>query len=138
MRYAAHNVRKGTWTKPTMEAYLTSCCVPDKVSKDVWKYCSEKIPEFMENDDERYIPYIWLSTMPMSAFIETVMHLLFHGIVASIMNVMDRFMSDHGTKTAFEARVNPHIAEIVHLRLEWLKLKPVPKKMVGRTRIWHG
>ena len=98
VRYAAHNVRKGVWSKAVMEDYLNTCCVPQKVVDGIWKYCSPRSPEFLNDDDERYIPSIWLSTVPMHSFIETVMHLLFHGIVASIMSILEKFMSDHGKK----------------------------------------
>ena len=56
------------------------------------------------------------------------MHLLFHGIVAYIVEQMEDFMKRHGLNKKFEKEVNQHLLELCVLRLDWCKIKTLPKK----------
>ena len=56
------------------------------------------------------------------------MHLIFHGVLASIVEVLDSVFTDLKLGTRFENSVNANLLEVESLRLERCKAKPVPKK----------
>ena len=68
-------------------------------------------------------------------FIETPLHLIFHGIMDDVIKVMHKFMSEHNMLRGFENLVNRDLSGISTLRLEWCKTKELPKNMVRRKRI---
>ena len=65
-----------------------------------------------------HIPEVWMSDVTMSAWIETGMHQLFQGIVASIMIAMDDLLTSEKRATSFYLLVNPYLIEIQCLRLD--------------------
>ena len=73
-------------------------------------------------------PKIWDSNVPFDAHLDCGMHLLFHGIVAYIVEQMVNFMKFHGLNKKFEKEVNHHLLELCLLRLDWCKVKTLPKK----------
>ena len=72
-------------------------------------------------------PRIWDGVVPMDAYLDCCMHLLFHGIVAYVIEIMDGFMAHHGLTKKFEREVNGHLLELCLLRLDWCKVKTLPK-----------
>ena len=65
----------------------------------------------------------------MSAWIDAGMHHLFHGVVHRIMLEMKNVFTDKARQTPFENLANPHLQEIVSLRLDWMHVKQFPKTM---------
>ena len=62
-------------------------------------------------------------------FIETPLHLIFHGIFDDVVKAMHKFMSEHDMLREFKNLVNRDLSEISTLRLEWCKTKELPKKL---------
>ena len=71
---------------------------------------------------------IWQSRLDINSFIDCGMQLIFHGVLASLLEVLDSVFTDVKMGTAFENTVNVYLLEIELFRLEWCKTKPVPKK----------
>ena len=103
-----------------MSEYLNTCAVPDSVIDDVW---NKNKPVHgvirsgvatMENQ-KNVIPQMWLSTLCISSWIDAGMHHIFHGIVSTIMNELESFMTDHKKCKAFERLANPYLEEIKEL-----------------------
>ncbi len=67
--------------------------------------------------------------MVMNAYVDCGMQLVFHGVVAYICEVMESFVSDHGLSLSFLSIANEHLSEIEELKLEWCKMKCLPKKL---------
>ena len=63
----------------------------------------------------------------MSLFIDCGMYLIFRGIVAYTVVKMEEFMKDHGMSQQFERLSNHHSQDIQSLRLDWCKIKLLPK-----------
>ena len=104
VKAAEFNVRVGHWNKGTMTAYLRTCAVSRRVIDNVWRV-GKKLKRVEGNDDvvdyedgeldngwtatssDTY-PKIWDSNVPFDAHLDCGMHLLFHGIVAYIVEQM--------------------------------------------------
>ena len=76
-----------------------------------------------------YIPFVWLSVVPMCAWIDAGMHHIFHGIVARNMLIMEDVFTHKDKNSTFQELVNLHLMEIQHLRLDWLHVKTLPKTL---------
>ena len=82
--------------------------------------------ELLTDEDNKVVPKMWYTKVKMNSFIDCGMHLIFHGIVACIMGVLDGFITDHKLGPTFESIVNVHLVEIESLKLEWCKTMPLP------------
>ena len=76
---------------------------------------------------EVYIPFAWLSCVPMRTWLEAGIHHMFHGVVARIMLVMEKVFTEEDNNSTFEDVVNPYLLEIQALRLDWLHVKSLQK-----------
>ena len=143
--FAAFNVAAGVWTKTTMNVYLRTCSVAKTVRDYVWQVSKSQnaittLEEIIEEDgevsdgfqpktNEMYIaPYIWYSKLVMSSYVDCGMHLVFHGVLAYTVEVMERFITDHKLSNQFLDLVNDYLDDIEGHRLEWCKVKTFPKK----------
>ena len=142
------------WGKEKTETYLKTCSIPTDVSSIIFDKCNaikqstlasnkeinESTPASNEEIDDGfadshqvmftdydYVPYVWLSCVSISAWIDAGMHHIFHGIMGSIMNVVSLFMKSEDKAATFESLVNPHLIEIQYLRLDWCHVKILPK-----------
>ena len=121
LRFAAHNVAHFDWNKGTTQAYLRSCAIPDRVTDKMYKQLHE-----MEDSEEKtdtasqsdsYVPYVWRSIVLMCAWMDAGMHHIFHGIVATIMMVMEEVFAGEARQAPFEDLINPYLLSIQELRL---------------------
>ena len=145
VEFATYHVKKGLWTKATMNAYLRTCAVASRVRDGVWASVKGDVRDKEDNDcntddeiddgympitrsDDEYIPKLWYSRMAVNSFVDCGMHLIFHGVLATIVETVDVFVTDKKLGMAFERTVNEYLLEIKCLRVEWCKLKPMPKK----------
>ena len=86
-------------------------------------------------------PRIWNSCLDMSCFVATILHLLFHGVIPDIMEVIYNIINENSLGTAFDRHVNLILKDIANLRLEWLKIKTFPpsqwlaEDVLGLSRI---
>ena len=96
------------------------------------------------NEEEILImpyPTLWDSGYDIRCFIDPPLHLLFHGIVPSVMAAIHSVLKDHNKLSPFETMVNVHLTKIMTFRLDWCKIKNLPKKLwlgedvLGFTRI---
>ena len=55
------------------------------------------------------------------------MHLLGHGIVGTLIEEIKKVMTHHGLWTTFIEFVNPMLEDIASFRLDWCKVKTLPK-----------
>ncbi len=62
----------------------------------------------------------------MDMFIEAPMHLLFLGIVKSIMEVSEKYMKDDKLATKFNNDANIYIAQLEAVRVDYLLIRQLP------------
>ena len=130
--YAFHNAtisdRSQRWLKQQIEPYLKSMGMNQKVINGLWKSVVHKRKN-PNADTLPFVPYLWKvqHVLPMEKFINSPMHLLFHGVVDDVMKLVHKFMSKYNKLETFERFVNEYLLEIEMFRLDWCKLRKLPK-----------
>ena len=134
LEFAHHNLiteernaegKRKRWTKDEAVAFLCTMGVNEKVQDDTFKSAKFK-RENPIRDTIPYIPALWKTNILMERFLNSPMHLLFHGLVAGVMELLHRFMTLLSKLATFERTVNKHLVKIETLRLDWLKLRELP------------
>ena len=122
--------------------YLWTCAISKRVQSHLWsvlKAGGEEVIDVTDDkidngyaqiisQDRNFISVIWQSRLDINSFIDCGMHLIFHGVLASIVEVLNSVFTDIKLGTAFENTVNVYLSEIESFRLEWCNTTPVPKK----------
>ena len=157
--FAAANVKDGFWNKTTMDVYLRTCAVGQTVRDYIWKNTKSRINRVGDDEtatDEEEVsdgyepipshhtiaPMIWYSELVMNSFVDCGMHLVFHGVVAYCMEVLEEFITDHKVHPSFLSIANKYITQVEELRLDWckakclLKQKWIAENELGLTRIF--
>ena len=119
IRFAFHMMSKGLWTKKQVRKFLATMAV----SKSRQNLIAEvKVGD--EFDEDEYIPYLWYSKYfkPVK-FIKTDMHLLGHGIVGSLVELLEKVFTDHKLWTKFVDFANEIIVDVASFCLDWCKVK---------------
>ena len=93
LRFAAHNVVHFRWNKGMTKSYLRICAIPDRVTNTMYDHLNnmedpEERTEATEQSNE-YVPFVWLSIVSTSAWIDAGMYHIFHGIVTGVMLAME-------------------------------------------------
>ncbi|KAL9181321.1 hypothetical protein ACHAXT_010126 [Thalassiosira profunda] len=144
LEYAYHNLttndRQARWIKENMTAFLRSMSVNEAVRDQVWASARSKL----RNPAAPVIPYIpqlWQSQYRMDRFLNSPMHLLFEGITADVMEVIQKFLKSKSLNAPFERFANVFLSEIESFRLSWCKARELPKTywqaedLLGLSRI---
>ncbi len=82
-------VQIGNWSKGQCDAY--SIGLNKAISKSVYDTANQNAL-CADNDIKSPIPQSWKTTVSLDMFIEAPMHLLFLGIIKSIMEVSELYM----------------------------------------------
>ena len=75
-----------------------------------------------------YMPKKLHSRLTINSFIDCAMHLIFHGVLTTLVEVIDDFLTNQKLGSAMEKTLNPFLLKVESLRLEWCKAKLLPKK----------
>jgi hypothetical protein len=132
--------KKIRWNKDESTAYLRSMAINESVQEAVYQSAKakRKRPQYPIVE---FIPALWKTKYPMERFLTSPMHLLFHGLVAAVMELLHKFMLLISKLATFERLVNVYLTKIESLRLDWLKLRELPKtkwlaeNLLGMARI---
>ena len=73
-------------------------------------------------------PELWDLDYDVDIFIETPLHLIFYGILDDVVKTLHKFLTEHGMLSSFENFVNGDLSDIATMRIEWCKVKALPKK----------
>ena len=127
VRFAFDNHSRGLWRyKYTVEAYLQSAAINADIQKRVCdaadRYKKQKIVH-----EREYIPRVWQLGYSIAIFVEASMHLLAHGIVASIIDLTEAVFSEHNLWSSFTDFAKPYLDDIATFRLDWCRVKSLPK-----------
>lgn len=146
--FAYHNlIHRSTtsgkrWLSGEATAYLRTFSINTVVRKMVWAKAKEHNKGSQLAAEELPLaPYIWNCGLSSSVFVASIMHQLFHGVIPDIMEVLHSFMTEHNLLTKFEEHANVYLKEISDMRLDWCKVKKLPKKqwlaedVLGLSRI---
>ncbi len=118
-------VRLGHWSKGQCDAYLRSIALNKALSETV--YDTARHNAVCANEDIKCpIPQSWKSNVSLDMFIEAPMHLLFLGIVKSIIEVSDTYMKQYGLGNKFISHATTYIARLQSFCLDYLQIRPLP------------
>lgn len=123
---------------------MRSCSVSSCVIKRLWSEnkvtTGDESEEIQINDGEvedgfqvvyrggSGLPVIWTWDVLADVFLGCGMHLVFHRVVANIVEVAHQFMTDHKLGSEFIKIVTPYMSDIMTLWLDWCHMKLFPKK----------
>jgi hypothetical protein len=125
VQLAEMEVRLGNWSKGQCDAYLRSMGLNKALSETV--YDTAKHNAACANEDIKCpIPPSWKTNVSLDMFIEAPMHLLFLGIVKSIMEVSDTYMKQYRLGNKFISHANTYIAQLQSFHLDFLQIRPLP------------
>lgn len=116
------------WKKFHITAYLKSMGMNNRVIECLWTAVKQKRRN-PTSEPIPFVPFLWTieHILPMAKFINSPMHLIFHGVVDDVMALVHKFMSSLDKLTTFEKFVNKYMLEIESFRLGWCKLRKLPK-----------
>ena len=130
--FAYHNLTvnewRMRWRNYHLKDYLRSMGMSGDAIAGVWKSAQHK-NKYPASVPIPFMPYLWTieHLLPMDAFINSPMHLLFEGVVDDVMELVHKHMKKQNLLSKFEKFVNEYILEIESLRLGWCRLRKLPK-----------
>ena len=96
------------------------------IEKIVQKYDSNNSSVRITDD---ITPQLWITEGQESRnSVDAPLHHLFHGVVATEVEIIGDFFKSLNLGTWFEELSNKYTNELASLNLSWLKLKTLPKK----------
>ena len=130
IRLAFYMMSHGLWSKKEVRKFLASMAISKSrqnilANIKMWRINDNVGEEF---DAEKYIPYLWRSKYFRSEkFIETGMHLLGHGIIGSLVELLEKVFTDHKLWSKFVEFANKILVDVASFSLDWCKVKLLPK-----------
>ena len=83
--------------KKNVKAYMHSVGLSEKYYKphiiDVHNSATQTVTSIIENITSFYIPTMWTSTIKLNQYLDTPMHLIFQGIVKSVIEFSFLFLT---------------------------------------------
>ena len=136
------NDTSARWRQYNLKPYLRSMAISNGIIKDVWASAKQK-NRYPNLNPLPFMPYLWTigHLLPMERFINSPMHLLFHGVITDVMALIHKYMKDRSLLSKFETFANEYLLEIESFRLGWCKMRKLPKAfwlaedILGFTRI---
>ena len=117
----------GTWkSQDTVKYYLALNGISTKVQTWVCQ-AGRKARRGETVNESYYIPTLWQLGFSFDLWIETAMHLLGHGIIATILELIESVLSDHYLWKDFRKFANPFLEDIATFKLAWCHVKSLPK-----------
>ena len=105
------NDTSARWRQYNLKPYLRSMAISNGIIKDVWASAKQK-NRYPNLNPLPFMPYLWTigHLLPMERFINSPMHLLFHGVISDVMVlVIHKYMKDRGLLSKFESFANEHL-----------------------------
>jgi hypothetical protein len=130
-----------SWTGKEFNTYLRTCGIGNKARQKAWAIVLQARKETIGILNMSHSPRIWNSDLDMSSFVATILHLLFHGVIPDVMEVIFNIIKENSLGAVFDRHVNLILKEIANLKLEWLKIKLFPpsqwlaEDVLGLSRI---
>ena len=102
-KFCAFNFWSDTWSKKNVKAYMHSVGLSEKYYKphiiDVHNAATQPVTSIMDKITSFYIPTMWTSTVTLKQYIDTPMHLIFQGIVKSVIEFSFLFLTHFKKQT---------------------------------------
>jgi hypothetical protein len=127
--YAYDARRLGYWTKENIMEYLRTCNIQDSVIEAIDKIAQEDRRSGSISPPEKYIPEVWRITNLFSRHIcfDAPMHAFCHGMIVNTMDAIHQIFANWKRLTNYFVKANCYIKTIDSFKLEWIKIKSLPK-----------
>ena len=139
LQFALFNFYTHVWTKGETKVYLKLVGIPERVLEDVSANTSsqdnsiENITQFLR--DYTY-PSMWETCLDLEQFIETPMHLLFEGIVKSLIEIQMDFFKIQKKWSKYGEYANTLLDDIAQLKLGYCRVEQFTNGKEFKTGGW--
>ena len=90
-KYCAFYFLTNTWSKQNVIAYMKSIGISDQYYKahiiDVHNSNMSHDVDIQRKINKFYVPTMWTSTVKLKEYIDTPMHLIFQGVIKSVIEI---------------------------------------------------
>lgn len=128
MKAAYHEFVAGAWTKAKVRQYLQTFSIDGRTRERLIEVGVQQKRGATVNESD-YIPVLWKKSInlgyELDMFPELGMHLLGHGIAASVLDLLQQVLTEAKLWTQYCEFTNTTIADIP--TLDWCKVKKLPK-----------
>ena len=124
--FAFWNYIHGTWNKGTIRSYLRLVSINGDTIENIIKFADcnkDNLPIEHTFLNTLPIPCMWRSCFRLEQCIDTPMHLLFQGVVKTIMIEMQTFLKHSSCWTKFGKRANQTMEILCSLRCDFCKVE---------------
>ena len=136
-------VQSGAWSSPVAHRFLMTCNVITSLVDSVVKLALEDKIHGRMSVKDKYVPKIWSHPGLYDKFKlpDLPMHALAHGMITDTMNIFHQILSRHNKFQAFLRFANPVLNTVASMRLDYCKVKILPKaawvgeNVMGYTRL---
>ena len=133
--FCIHNVYNKKWNKGTAYAYLKYVGINDsfskkKIVKHAYNYRDDDNLSLQDCLNDFEIPSFWNGPHSLSQCVDAPMHLLFLGILKSIMTLTTDWLTGLPTPKykAYGDKINPLLKRISKLNLSWIRINAFSSK----------
>lgn len=123
----------GVWTVGNMKEYLRTC--------NINQHCIDHISDQVEDDRKNkrespldsFLPQIWLGATSYEDpfwfcnFPDLPLHAIAHGMIPDVMDAVHQILAHWKKFTDYVNSTNAIINDIAEMRLDWCKIKSLPK-----------
>ena len=122
-------VQSGVWSLPVAHKFLMTCNVITSLVDSVVKLALKDKIHGSVSGKEKYVPKIWSHPGLYDKFKlpDLPMHALAHGMITDTMNIFHQILSRHNKFQAFLRFANPVLKAVASMRLDYCKVKILPK-----------
>jgi len=125
-QFSFHNVYHGVWTKATAQVYNQSIGINKSFSTKIIQNASklkEEHPNHQNPASTLEFPPNWCMNINLYQCIDTPMHLLFQGIMKSIIEMSTNLLKKYKKNSSFAQNVSPLMQKIKAIQCEFCKLE---------------
>ena len=105
-KFCAFNYWHKMWTKQNVKVYMQSVGIAELYYKPHIYNARPTLPNDHQYDnivcDALFLPTNWTSMIKLDQYIDTPMHLLFQGVVKSVIGFSFSLLASHNKKTEFK------------------------------------
>ena len=139
-KFCAFNFWTNTWSKTNVIAYMKSVGISELYYKpyiiDVHnkQTCNEM--DITDKINNFHIPTMWNSTVELTQYIDTPMHLIFQGILKSVVEISFAFLTKHKKKQQFKSKVQYTMQQLKALQCSFCRMETFAKNNDASVSGW--
>jgi len=139
LQFAMFNYHTHTWTKGESKVYLKLVGIPERIIDVALPHTRSpglSIESIVETVQSYTYPSMWETCLDIEQFIETPMHLLFEGIVKSLIEIQMDFFKIQKKWSQYGEYANTLLDDISQLKLDYCKVEQFTNGKEYKTGGW--